>query len=96
MPTDARMTIPMPMLIKAVERAAADVASEWKPRVELMATSLKALRALEAYEEHAIFCENGCKGRMFVEDGCLEGLRLKTETNRLRFQAKKLAGELGL
>lgn len=96
MPSNAGLTVPFSLVLQAVVEAAEDIGAEWKPRVELMATSLKALRALEGYEEHAIFCENGCKGRMFVEDGCLEGLRLKTETNRLRFQAKKLASELGL
>lgn len=85
----SEITVPFETLAKAATAA-------WEQPVALLAAQFKALRALEAYEEHAVFCENGCKGRMFVEDGCLEGLRLKTETNRLRFQAKKLAGELGL
>lgn len=96
MANDAKLSVPLSMVLKAVEAAAEDIGAEWRPRVELLASAVKALRALEAYEEHAVFCENGCKGRIFVEDGCLEGLRLKTETNRLRFQAKKLAVELGL
>lgn len=89
MPSEASVVVPFETLKQAAEAA-------WKQPAELLASAVKALRALEAYEEHAVFCENGCKGRIFVEDGCLEGLRLKTETNRLRFQAKKLASGLGL